>query len=183
MPALVIIEICRPVPCPTDESKFDDSTRISRWCRRWANWRCAGRCRYWTRRRSRSCRCRRRRPRCRPRSLAVPSTNPCDTRLWLADGFTPEENRVSMTGHVREHLDPSTIRLSKFSPGRHRYGSSSGASAVTDTCSLSCPMSSLSDRLIDSPHGEHDARACQGLEVGISTATWELPGCRSGTSK
>ena len=29
VPARVIIEICRPVPWPTDASKFDDSTRIS----------------------------------------------------------------------------------------------------------------------------------------------------------
>src|SRR5215217_1490627 len=86
-------------------------------------------------------------PTAAPAACVVPSAKPCDTRLWLVDGFTPAAKRVSMIGMFENMGRPSTMRLSKFWPDETDDVSRSGVPADTFTVSAICPTSIFRARL------------------------------------
>ena len=96
-------------------------------------------------------------PNAAPAACVVPSAKPCDTRLWLVDGFTPAAKRVSMIGMFENIGSPSTMRLSKFWPEDTADVSSSGDAAVTVISSVTWPSSSISVTLTCWPTASDDA--------------------------
>src|SRR5262245_45940473 len=83
-----------------------------------------------------------------PAAVVVPSTKPCETRLWLVDGFTPDAKRVSMIGMFDSIGRLSTMRVSKVCVDDTDEVSSSGASPVTVMFSDIAPTSIVNGMFI-----------------------------------
>ncbi len=141
VPARVIIEMPRPVPCPNDASKFAVSMRTSSIMSEFGDD---------ARRRSlpllvapsivHSF------PPTPPGadvSLDVRLTNPCATYGTAADELTPVTNRVRSTGMFENIGRLSTLRRSRFCPVVRTPVSRIGASPLTVTVSLTAPTPSV----------------------------------------